>query len=232
LPPGGAGAPLADGPTSFDPEAGPNFPVPENEPNRKTWDEIKKVYDDLDMLVQARLAVNPTLFPLVRGNKEDPEKTGTVARGSQADALGTIGGGLRETRENIAKTRPMLKSVAEDLEPIHGQLLAGTASVNGRNWKTVAFYETLGRDIVEQKKPGPWWAELGLMSAHMGVYVVAGIATGGTALAIGLAAKGVADVALSQARADVLESASKTNVTTKTGLVRDGQVDEAKADVI
>ncbi len=193
---------------------------------------MKKVYDDVDMLIQARLALNPTLFPLVRGAKEDPSKTGTVARGSQADALGTIGGGLRETRENIAKTRPMLKVLAEDLEPIHGQLLAGAVTVSGRNWKTSPFYETIGHDIVEQNKPGPWWEQLGLMAAQMGVYVVAGLATGGTALAVGLAAKGVADVAIAQARGDVLEAASKTNVTAKTGLVRDGQVDEAKADVI
>src|SRR5262249_4123831 len=232
LPPGGDGPRIVDGPTLFDPDKPPNFEIPEEERNRKTWNEVKSAYDNLDMLVQARLALNPGLTPLVRGNKEDPTMTGTVANAPDAQALSTIGGGLRDTRQNIVKTRPMLKVIAPDLEPIHGQLLSGSVSVSGRNWKTVPFYETLGRDIVEEHKPGPWWEQLGLMAAHMGVYVVAGLATGGTALAIGLAVKGAVDVAMSQARADVLETASKTNVTVETGLVKQGQVDEAKAEVI
>lgn len=232
LPPGGTGPLILGTPTFFDPVKPPNFPLPENEPNRKTWEDVKKVFDDLDTLIQTRLKLNPGLYPLIRGAKEDPTKTGAVAGGSSAQALTTIGSGLRETLENIAKTRPMIHTVAPDLEPIHAQLLTGTMSVGARNWKTVPFYETLGRDIEEQHKPGAWWVELGLMGAQMGVYVVAGLATGGAALAIGLAAKGLVDVAVAQARADALEAAAKTNVKAETALVREGQVDEAKADVL
>ena len=232
LPPGGTEPLELGGPTNFDPDKPPNFPVPDNEPNRTTWEQVKKNYDDLDMLLQARLQANPGLFPLVRGAKEDPAKTGTVARGTPDQALSTIGAGLKETRENIAKTRPLLKTVAPDLEPIHGQLLSGRASVGGRNWKTMPFYEAIGRDLVDRRKPGPWWQELGLLAAQMGVYVIAGLATGGTALAIGLAVKGAVDVAMGAARSDVLESASKTNVSAETALVTEGQVDEAKGELI
>ena len=219
-------------PVLFDPEKPPPSAPDEGDADFQPWGEVKKSYDDLDRLVQARLAVNPGLFPLVRGAKEDPTKTKVVAGGSREQALTTIGDGLRETLENIVKTRPMLHVIAPDLEPIHGQLLAGSTSIGGRNWKTAAFYETLGRDIVEQNKPGPWWEKLGLAAANMAVYVVAGLATGGAALAIGLAAKGLVEVGIAKARADVVEAAAKTNVTAETGLVREGQVDEAKADLI
>ena len=50
-------------------------------------------------------------------------------------------------------------------------LLAGSVSIGGRNGKTSPFHETLGRDIVEQSKPGPWWQKLGLAAAEMAVYV-------------------------------------------------------------
>jgi hypothetical protein len=231
LAPGGVDEMELGTPTLFDPEKPPNFPPPQTEPNRRTWDEVKKAYEDLDKLLAARLAQNPGLYPLVRADKENATKTITVAKESREDALATIGGGLQETILKIGETRPMLGVIAEDLEPIQGQLLAGTASIGKRNWNSVPFYAALGHDIVEEHKPGPWWETLGLMAASMAVYVVAALATGGAALAIGLAAKGVADTALAAARADALDAASKTSTTAETSLVTNGQVDEAKADL-
>ncbi|MFL6275308.1 MAG: DUF4157 domain-containing protein [Blastocatellia bacterium] len=232
LPPGGT-EPLELGtPTMFDPDKPPNFPPPESEPNRQTWDEVKKVYDDIDRLMNAYLEVEPGLYPLVRLAKEDPTKTRKVAGGTREQALSTIGAGLIETQENIAKTRPLLKTIAPDLEPIHGQLLSGKVAAGGRNWKAIPFYEAIGRDLVERRKPGPWWAELGLMAAQMGVYVIAGLATGGTALAIGLGVKGAVDVAMATARADAIEAAAKTNISAETALVTEGKVDDTKGELI
>lgn len=232
LPPGGTGPPVQlGGPVTFDPERPPVVGPQPTDTTMKTWAEVKKAHDDLETLIRARMMVNPSLFPLGRDAHEDPTKA--VATGPREQALSTIGSGLKGVLDNIAKTRPMLHTIAEDLDQIHGQLLAGTVTVApDRNWLASPFFKTLGKDLVDQHKPGPWWQTLGLAAAEAGAYVVAGIATGGTALALGLAAKGAANVALSAGRAEALEAAAKSTTTPETELITQGQVDEAKAAVI
>src|SRR5215472_1210141 len=235
-PPGGTGEPVQlGGQVQFDPDHPPGVGPQKADEHMKTWEDVKKEYDRLETLIRARVMVNPTLFPIARGSHEDPTKAKTIATGSAPDALSTAGKGLKDVLDNIAKTRPMRSTLAEDLEPIQGQLLSGSrTSPKGpdRNWKTSPYYSPIAGDIVEQHKPGPWWQAIGLAAAEMGAYVVAGLATGGAALAIGLAAKGVASTALAQGRAQALAAAGGTNVTEETALVTEGQVDEAKAEVI
>jgi hypothetical protein len=236
LPPGGAGDPVQlGGPVQFDPDRPPAVGPQKFDANMKTWDDVKKEYDRLEGLIRARLMINPTLFPIARGAHEDPTKAKTIATGPAPDALSTAGKGLKEVLDNIARTRPMLSTLAPDLEEIQGQLLSGSKTSPGgadRNWKSSPYYSPIADDLVDQHKPGPWWQQIGLASAEMGAYVVAGLATGGAALAIGLAAKGVASTALAQGRAEALAAAASTNVTEETSLITDGQVDEAKAEVI
>jgi hypothetical protein len=235
-PPGGTGAPVYVGQQArFDPDNAPGAgPQPDDlAKGMKTWEEVKKQYDALDRLIRARLMVNPTLFPLARGTPEDASKTKAVAAGSQTDALKTIGDGLKGVLDNIGKARPMLSVLAPDLEPIHGQLIAGTRTGSpDRNWKTSAFYSAIAADMVEERKPGPWWEALGLAAAELGAYVVAGLATGGTALAIGLAAKGAMNTALAAGKADAMQSAYGATTTEEMSLITEGQVNAAQAELI
>jgi hypothetical protein len=235
-PPGGTGPPVQlGGPVTFDPDRPATVGPQPGDTTMKTWAEVKKAYDDLDALVRVRVMLSPTLFPLVRGSHEDATKSKTVATGEPQDALATLGSGLKGVLDNIAKTRPLLHVLAEDLEPIQAQLLTGSRTAPGaanRNWKFSPFYEAMAKDIVDQHKPGPWWLQLGLLTASMGAYVVAGMATGGAAFAFGMAAKGAAEVAVAQGKADALAAASQANVSEATALVSQGQVDEAQASVI
>ena len=122
-PPGGTGPPVYVGKqATFDPNNAPGAsPQPADlAKGMKTWEEVKKQYDALDLLIRARLMVNPTLFPLARGTPEDAGKTKSVAAGSQTDALKTIGDGLKGVLENIGKTRPMLSVLSPDPNPSTG----------------------------------------------------------------------------------------------------------------
>lgn len=218
----------------FDPEHPPAL-GPKQGDGMKSHPEIKKAYEQLEALIQARVSSNPSLFPLIRGNVEDSTKTAKVAKGGREDALATLGSGLQNVLMNIGKTRSMLTTLASDLQPIQQQLLSGSVTsptASSRNWKTNQFYGVMGHDITEQTKPGPWWQTLGLATAELAAYVVAGMATGGVAIGVGMAAQDLAQVAIDEGKSEALSSASQTNVSASTALISDGQVKEAEAAVI
>jgi Domain of unknown function (DUF4157) len=218
----------------FDPDLPPPL-EPKPDDGMKSWKEVKKIYDNLNSLIQARVSANPSLFVLIRNAHEDSSKSMKVAQGSREDALSTLGTELHEVLINIQKTRPMLATLASDLQPIQQQLLSGVVTsptAMSRNWEANPFFATLGHDIVEQSKPGPWWQTLGLATAELAAWVVAGMATGGVAIGVGMAANSAAQVALNEGKAQAFSAASQTNVTASTALVSDGQVKEAEAAVI
>ena len=232
---GGADGPpeYISGEVEFDPDRPPGHGPLQNDTHMRPWEVVKAQHDALEKLIHARLLINPTLYAVARGAHEDPAKAKTVSTGNQADALRTLGDGLKEVLANINKTRPMLTVLAPDMEPIHGQLMAGTRTADqSRNWQQSPFYATIAADMVDERKPGPWWQTVGLALAEMGAYAVAALATGGTALALGLAAKGAANVAMAQARSETLQAAHGATTTPETELITEGQVDEAKSAVI
>ena len=232
LPPGGLDPDAFEKEVAnFTPDGPPAYqPYGEDVATMKPWAEVKKAYDDLDALIQAYLTVQPSLASLLKDGIENTSKTSAVATGP--DPRATMGEGLRDTLANIGKTRPMVHTLAKDLTPIHSQLMGGTQQVDGRNWGNDPFYKTMGRDLAEQNAPGPWWQQLGLAAAEMAAFVVAGLATGGAALAIGLAAKGLMDAAIAGGKAEVMDSAYRSTLTPSTTLVTEGQVDAAKGEAV
>jgi hypothetical protein len=232
--PGGTGAPEYVGkPVEFDPDRPPGSMPAALDASMHRWEDVKKQHDALESLIRARLMVNPTLYAMAQGAQNDPGKAKTVSAGPQSDALKTLGDGLKEVLVNIDKTRPLLSTLAKDLEPIHGQLMSGVrVPAAERNWARSPFYAAIAADMVEERKPGPWWKELGLAAVEMGAYAVAGLATGGTAFAVALAAKGVMNTALAQGRSQALQAAYGASTTEESQLITEGQIDAAKAEVI
>ena len=219
-------------PIWFDPSGPQEVAVPPRPGEGRPWPEVKKAYDDLDHLIRVRLMTNPTLFPLARDNHEDPTKTKTVATGSREEALATIGRELYGVITNIGTTRPLLHSLTDHLEPVIQQLLDGTVAKGDRNWHAPGFYQTLGDDIREQRKPGPWWESFGLATLQVAAFVFVSFITGGLGGAVAGAAYSAAQVALAEGKAQALEAADKSTVREDMALVTKGQVDEAKAEVI
>jgi hypothetical protein len=229
---------LAKGdPVAFDPANAPTIGPDSNDRTMRPWAEVKQQYDRLSLLIRARTMANPALFPLVADHQSDPSKTKIVSTGSEADSLRTAGDGLKAVLANIAKTRPLVGVLSHDLEPLQGQLLAGTQVVApDRNWANSGFYSAIAGDLADQNRPGPWWAELaksiGIATAEAAAYVVAGLATGGTAIAIGLGGKAAVDLTLAKGKADVMRSAYGATTSEESALLTDGQVNEAEAAVI
>lgn len=220
-------------PMTFDPDR-PPAQGPRPGDGAKPWTEVKTSHDDMRKLIRARLSTNPALYALTRGRYEDPQAALGVSGGSTPDALTQIGAGFNEVLAGIAKARPLLPALAPDLEPIIRQLAAGTVTAPGagdRVWSQ-PYYQAVLDDVVAERRPGPWWQTLGLLVAEMGIWVVAGIATGGTAVALAMVAKSAAELALAEGKAQAVTAAGRSNLGDDTALVSEGQVDDAQAAVI
>ncbi|MGW6282531.1 hypothetical protein [Kribbella sp. NPDC055071] len=229
--------PVRGAQVTFDPAAPPMTGADAGDAGTRPWAEVKKQYDRMSLLIRVRTMANPALFPMVAGHPEDPAAAKTVSTGSDADALRTAGDGLKGVLANIAKTRPLLGTLAPDLEPLQAQLIAGSQVVTpDRNWNSSGFYSAIAGDLAAQHRPGVWWAELaksiGIATAEAAAYVVAGLATGGTAIALGLGGKAAVDLALAKGKADVMRAAYGATTSEETALLTDGQVNQAEAAVI
>lgn len=218
----------------FDPSGPPKLP-PGTGDKMRSWDEVSKAHTDLGDVIRARVATNPLLFGLVKGGNEDATRAKEVGGGSRESALGQLGKSLAETRTNIGTTRGMLHTLRDELDPIHDKLLDGTVTspaTPARNWKTSTFYAQLAADIRRERTPHSWWVTMGLGAAQTAAYVIAGMATGGAAFAIGMAASGVANVILAEGKRQAITAAAGTNVSADTALITQGKVNEVAAEVI
>jgi hypothetical protein len=72
-----------------------------------------------------------------------------------------------------------------------------------------SFLKPLGDDVVAQQQPGPWREQLGVMALESAAFVVVGLATGG----IGAVMLAGGQAAISVARYQALETASRANAT-------------------
>ena len=66
----------------------------------------------------------------------------------------------------------------------------------------------------------------------MGIYVIAGLATGGVGFAAGMAVKGGVEAAVAQGKADALAAAAGTSASGDTQLVTSRQADEAQTEAL
>ena len=164
------------------------------------------------------------------GRGDDSAQTASFAQATPEQARATAGTHLREVLKSIAKSKPMIPTIAPDLVPIHVQLLNGqVTSPNPKgqgSWSDPSLH-VIGEDVAHHQ-PGPWYQELGFAAAELALFVVADIATGGLA---GMA-MAVGSALLSYEQYQVLAAAAKTNVKTDTALVNGDQVDAAAVEAI
>jgi hypothetical protein len=187
----------------------------------RTWDDTKKQHVALSNVISAYLSTNPALYALV-GSDQSGQSAGGVTKVSPEQARKTLGDQLRTVRDNIAKTRPMVPTLALQMTPVQEQMLSNSIGANvhlGRDW-SLPFFHVLADDVTAQQQPGPWWQQLGLMSLEMAAYVVAGLATGG----VGPLLLAGGQAAISVGKYQALEAASHANVTPDTVLIKDGEV--------
>jgi hypothetical protein len=226
-------------PVYFDPSGPPPRDLLElpGDPSAHRWETIKAGYDQAVQAIRMIVSLHPKLYLLMRENPEDTSKIAAVADDKsprQSNTLGLIATELAGTIKNITAVRPMLgKALAEELVPIHQQLLAGvvTSPTNpDRNWATDPVWKAAADAYVEYNKPPPWWQTLGLTTLEIGVFIIAGLATGGIGFAVAMAAKGALEAGMAIGKSQVMSAASLSNVSEETQLVGARQAEEARTD--
>lgn len=193
-------------------------------PGLKTWTDTYAQHVQLTKVIDACFTTHPALYALSRADSGGA-KASAAAKASPEQARQKLGDELRTVRENIAKAKGLVPSLALQMTPIHDQLLKNSfgAKVNLKhNWSNI-FLRPLGEDVVAQQQPGPWWQQLGVMALEGAAFVVVGLATGG----IGPVLLAGGQAAISVAKYQALETLSRANATPETQMIKDGEVSAA-----
>ncbi|HVK35207.1 MAG TPA: hypothetical protein VM428_06070 [Microlunatus sp.] len=225
----------------FDPDQPPPpqlIPLPGDPPERK-WKTIKAGYDEGTGALRRLLSLHPRLYLLIRGNFEDTGKTGQAGADKspgRAKTTDLVASELAGTLRDITIVRPMLgKELARELLPIHEQLKGGqtTSPRNpGRNWASDPVWRAAADAYTDYNKPGPWWQTMGLAVAEAGVFILAGLATGGVGFAAAMAVKGGVEAAMAAGKSQVLSAAAGASVTPDTELVTAKQAEAAQTEAV
>ncbi|MCQ3928972.1 MAG: hypothetical protein DPW16_00810 [Chloroflexi bacterium] len=192
------------------------------------FSEVKAHADELNGIIEGYSAKYPGLYPLAQAGRLEE----LVKADSPQAVQSMMGEGLRDLAANIKKAIPMISSNDldyRDLLPIHGQLMGGTAG--GKfNWAS-----PVGKFIIKEEVEGhesaQFWVNLGLGALAAAAFVIAELATFGTATFWIAAAAGVGAGAI-QAGMSIenwadMSTASKTAVSPSSQLIYDGQVSAA-----
>jgi hypothetical protein len=193
-------------------------------PGLRTWSQTYAQHVSLTNVIRACFTAHPALYALSRADNSGAKAAG-AARATPEQARKTLGDELRTVRQNIAKAHDLVPALALQMTPIHDQLLKNSIGAKAnlkRDWSNV-FLRPLGNDVVAQQQPGPWWRQLGVMALEGAAFVVVGLATGG----IGPVLPAGGQAAISVAKYQALETASRANVTPETEMIKDGEVNAA-----
>ncbi len=221
-------------PATFDPNKEPDYPFKEGEKGQK-WEEVKKVHQNLSNDIADIANQSPAIYALIGQGGQNPAAEAATA--SPEKARDIVAKAMREVLNNIEKTGPKLDSGDldyKDLTPIHAQLFSGMKAESGTPWSDV-LPQTIAKDIVKGHEATQALIKLGLQTLAAMAFLVAEVASAGTATffiaaAVSVGAAG-ADVAISAEKYEDLAKASKTNVSDKTSIVSQGQVDAAQLDL-
>jgi hypothetical protein len=194
----------------------------------KPYSEVKSHADEVNGIIEGYSAKYPGLYPLAQSGRLDE----LVKADSPQAAQALMGESLKGLAENIKKSIPMISSNDldyRDLLPIHGQLIAGQGG--GKfNWSS-----SLGKMIIQEEVEGhenaQFWINLGLGALAAAAFVIAELATFGTATfwiaaGVGLAA-GAAQATMSIENYADMSTAAKSAVSPSSQLVYEGQVSAA-----
>ena len=190
-----------------------------------SYQQVKECDDNLQRYIAGYANRYPAIYALIREDRVGE----TAAPGtSPAQARQTIAQVLRQTLVNIDATVPKIDNGDldwRDLVPIHEQLKTGGATAS-HAWGE-GFGQWVIDDLLGDYHAREFWLQLGLTSLAAAAFVVAELATVGTAtffiaagLAIGIPA---AQATMAWENYEDLATAAGSNVSDETELVSQGQ---------
>lgn len=222
-------------PRRFDPDKRPTFP-PKSADGWPTWDQTNENYQGVKAVLQMVANQYPAIYALMRDesgaqlqkflDKESPEE----AQMFLAEALYAVVQKIQETRNKL---------MSEDLDvldlvPIHQQMFKGAKPSGGSTDWTRFGEQWAAKDVVKGHEDAEFWISIGLGTLAAAAFVVAEVASGGTATIALIAGLGLgaAQAGMSWEKYDDLSTAADANVRDDLALVSKEQVDAAKITAI
>jgi hypothetical protein len=199
----------------------------------KSWDEVKKNWEDVAMLKSVCEQKSPALMMMGEGNSKS---TGETAGADLATARKQIGQGLKALTERIEKAVPMVGSKIdyEDLVPIHQQLFSGQKGASGQNWAD-PVEQAVAKQLVKNADSGRLLVSLGLGALSAAAFILAPFTGGATLAALLIVGVGAtaANAAMSWDRYLKLEAgAEATAGTSRFAIISKEQADSALVTAI
>ena len=158
------------------------------------WDEVMAHHQRLAQAIAILSADSPALYSAV--SRENDDRLSGMAAADPAAARQAMAASLSELLGNIRATIPKIGTDLDDrdLVPLHDRLFAGEAGASGARWSRPT-YQWAARDMLSKHARGQFWLSLGLGTLAAAGFVVAELATFGTATffiaaGVGLAAGG------------------------------------------
>ena len=216
-------------PTNFDPDARPEVaPTGTESPPMHTWDEARRQYDQIQAVVSGFGNRFPAIYAAIRDNRIED-----LIQGTPQQARSAVAESLVNVLNNIDQTRPRIEGGGldyRDLQPIHSQLFGGTRGASNTNWSD-PFNRWVANDILSDHAAREFWIQLGLGTLAAAAFLVAELATAGSATffiaaEVGITAS-VTQAGRSWDRYRNLATAAQANVSDEMALVARGQVNEA-----
>lgn len=220
----------------------PSQPPPMSDPSMTPWADVKKQYDPVKAALLAIANQYPLLYPhiVAEGTVLGDTVLANIAAGDPGQARTLIGGTMKHVLEKIGESEQKLgtKDLDDrDLKPIHQQLMGGYQPPGGSGlpWNQPLF-KWAAEDMLSDHESAEFWKNLGLSTLAAAAFIVAELATFGTATFFVAAGVGVgltaAQVKSSWEKYDTLSTAAGTEVNSQTALVTEGQVDGALLEAI
>ena len=146
----------------------------------RSWDEVKGHHDQLQAVMALMASESPVLYAAL--SQRDDTQLAAMAGSSAAEARQVMAGSLQTLLGNIRATLPKVGGDLDDrdLTVLHQQLFQGGASASGTDWSREG-YRWAARDLLADHESAEFWLSLGLGTLAAAAFVVAELATLGTA---------------------------------------------------
>ncbi len=143
------------------------------------YEGVKQAHEMLQLEIADFTNRFPAIYAIAQADKLD-----TLAKASPDDARALVAATLHQVLENINKTYPKLEpgeNLWLKMKPIHDQLIKGmVAAPSGTKWDD-PLRQTVAEQIVKDFENAEFWKDLGLATLAMAAFVIAELATFGSA---------------------------------------------------
>ncbi len=215
--------------STFNPDAPPQRPpLGTEQPPMQSWESVKGQYDRIQAVISGFGNRFPAIYAAIRD-----DRIGELVRSTPEQARMVLANSLVAVLNNIDATAPRIEGGGldyRDLQPIHVQLFGGARGPSGTDW-TNPVNRWAANDILADHAAREFWISLGLSSLAAAAFLVAELATLGSAtffIAAGVGgAASLTQAGRSWSRYADLATAARSNISDEMALVAQGQVNEA-----